>query len=44
MASVQVDTIGQACVDAGYGYKYKDSVMVTLLGMVDDMLGVTEAG
>ena len=44
MASVQVDTIGKACVDSGFGYKYKDSLVVSLLGMVDDMIGVTEAG
>ena len=25
-ASVEVDTIVQACLDACYGYKYKDSV------------------
>ena len=44
LASVQVDTIGRDCQEGGYGYKYKDSLMVSLLGMVDDIIGVTEAG
>ena len=26
------------------GYKYKDTLMVSLLGMVDDLLGITEDG
>ena len=44
LSSVQVDTIGQACVQAEHGYKYKDTLMVSLLGMVDDLISVTEAG
>ena len=44
LASVQVDTIGQECEESGYGYLYKDSLEVSLLGLVDDMIGVTEAG
>ena len=44
LASVQVDTIGQECEDSGLGYRYKDQIQVTMLGMVDDMLGITEAG
>ena len=44
LASVQVDTIGKACEESGLGYKYKDSVKVSLLGLVDNMVGVTEAG
>ena len=44
LASVQVDTIGRDCLERGYGYMYKDSLMVSLLGMVDDIIGVTEAG
>ena len=44
LASVQVDTIGKECEASGLGYKYKDSLQVSLLGMVDDMIGVTEAG
>ena len=44
LSSVQVDTIGKEAADSGYGYKYKDSVEVSLLGLVDDLIGVTEAG
>ena len=44
LASVQVDSIGQECVQAGYGYLYKDNLQVSLLGLVDDTIGVTEAG
>ena len=44
LASVQVDSIGKECVEAGYGYKYKDSLPVSMLGLVDDTIGVTEAG
>ena len=43
LASVQVDTIGKECEEAGLGYLYKDSLQVSMLGLVDDMLGVTEA-
>jgi hypothetical protein len=28
----------------GYGYKYKDQLPVSLLSLVDDMIGVTTAG
>ena len=44
LASVQVDSIGQECVEAGYGYMYKEDLPINLLGLVDDLLGVTEAG
>ena len=44
LASIQVDSIGKECQERGYGYKYKDSLMVSILGMVDDMIGITEAG
>ena len=44
LASVQVDTIGQECVQAGYGYMYQEELPISLLGLVDDLLGVTEAG
>ena len=32
LASVQVDFIGKEFQSAGYGYKYKDSLQVSLLG------------
>ena len=41
---MQVDSIGQECAQAGYGYLYKDNLQVSLLGLVDDTIGVTEAG
>ena len=44
LASVQVDTIGKEVEDSGYGYMYQDKLSVSLLGLVDDMIGVTEAG
>ena len=44
LASVQVETIGKECQERGYGYKYKDSLKVSMLGMVDDLIGITEAG
>ena len=39
LASVQVDKIGQECMKAGYFYKYKNSLPVGLLAMVDDIVG-----
>ena len=44
LASVQVDSIGKEVEEAGLGYKYKDSLPISLLGLVDDIIGVTEAG
>ena len=44
LASVQVDTIGKACQDSGYGYKYKNILPISLLGLVDDMIGISEVG
>ena len=44
LASVQVDSIGKECEKSTYGYLYKDNLQVSLLGLVDDMIGVTEAG
>jgi hypothetical protein len=44
LASVQVDSIGKECQEAGYGYKYKDSLPVSILGLMDDMIGIPEAG
>ena len=39
-----MDSIGKECASTGYGYKYKDILHVSLLGLVDDTIGVTEAG
>ena len=44
LASVQVDSIGKEVSSTNYGYKYKDKLVVTLLGLVDDLIGVSEAG
>ena len=44
MASVQVDSIGQKCMEAGNYYLYKKQLPIGILGMCDDMIGVTEAG
>ena len=42
LASVQVDTIGKASQAAGYGIKYKDSLPISLLGLVDDTIGLKQ--
>ena len=44
LASVQVDKIGQDCMEAGYFYLYKNVLQVGFLGLVDDIVGITEAG
>ena len=40
LASVQVDSIGKAVEDAGIGYLYKSKLPITMLGLVDDVVGV----
>ena len=44
LASVQVDSIGKSVEDAGIGYFYKSKLPITMLGLVDDVVGVSEAG
>ena len=44
LASVQVETIGKDCVQAGHNYLYKGRLPVGFLGLVDDIVGVTETG
>ena len=44
LASVQVDSIGKEVVSSGYGYSYMDKLPISLLGLVDDMIGVSDAG
>ena len=41
---MQVDSIGKEVENSGYGYLYKDVLPVSLLGLVDDMIGVSNAG
>ena len=38
------DSIGKSVEEAGLGYMYKDSLPISLLGLVDDIIGVTYAG
>ena len=44
LASNQVDSIGKECMEAGHYYLYKDVLPVGFLGLVDDIIGITEAG
>ena len=44
LASVQVDSIGKHVEETGLGYLYKGILPVTMLGLVDDIIGVIEAG
>ena len=44
LASVQVNSIAKEVEEADLGYIYKESLSVSLLGLVDDVIGVTEAG
>ena len=37
-------TIGKDCVQAGHNYLYKGRLSVGFLGLVDDIVGVTETG
>ena len=44
LASVQVDAISKDVEEADLGYTYKESLSVSTLGLVDDIIGVTEVG
>ena len=44
LASVQVETIGKECVEAGHFYLYKEKLPLGFLGLVDDIVGITETG
>ena len=44
LASVQVDSIGKRCENSGYGYKYKNKLPISMLGLVDDIVGISEVG
>ena len=44
MASIQVDKIGKSIQEAEIGYLYKNLLPISMLGLVDDIVGVTEAG
>ena len=44
LASVQVDTIARDVEKAGIGYEYKGKLPINILGLVDDIIGISEAG
>ena len=44
LASVQVDSIGKECLKENLSYMYKKVLPVGFLGLVDDIIGITEAG
>ena len=44
LASVQVDKIGKSLEKAGIGYLYKNELPISMLGLIDDVVGVREAG
>ena len=44
LASVQVDSIGKECMAAGHGIKYKGKLPIAFLGLVDDIIGISDAG
>ena len=44
LASVQVDKICQEVEQVGLGYKYKNVLPVSMLALVDDLIGITNAG
>ena len=43
-ASVQVEKIGKNAIENGYFYLYKNEVPIWILGMVDDVIGITKTG
>ena len=44
LASIQVDKICKDVETLGHGYMYKDTLPITMLAMVDDLVGVTNVG
>ena len=41
---MQVGSIGKGVSSTDYCYKYEDELVVALLGLVDDMIGVSKVG
>ena len=41
---MQVDAIAKDVEEAGLGYRYKQTLEIGILGLVDDLIGITEAG
>ena len=44
LASVQVDAIAKDVVEEDLGYLYKETLQISILGLVDDLIGVSDAG
>ena len=44
MASVQVEKIGKSVEEAGIGYRYKNQLPISILGLIDDVVGNSDAG
>ena len=44
LASVQADAIAKDVEKAELGYTYKGSMQISMLGLVDDLIGITEVG
>ena len=44
LAPLQVDAISKDVLESGLGYIYKNDLSISLLGLVDDVIGITEAG
>ena len=44
LASVQADTIARDVEKADIGYRYKEELPINILGLVDDLIGVTDVG
>ena len=44
LASIQVEKIGKSIEETGIGYLYKNQLPISILGLVDDLVGVTQAG
>ena len=44
LASIQVEKIGKSIEETGIGYIYKNQLPISILGLVDDLVGVSQAG
>ena len=44
LASVQGETIGKECMKEGFNYIYKNVLPIGFLSLVDDIIGIIQAG
>lgn len=44
LAAVQVDSIAKDIEEANIGYLYKENLQISILGLIDDITGVTDVG